>query len=330
MWYLEGIRLLHNLEVISIRCCPSEPYGPRSDVMSVSLVDRTEIHQVDGRVITVHTSLRDIEWLRWHEPTMRLGNGPSVLDTILIHGGGHPGDDDVVWDSLLEQGQEGIRLQTVRSLLFSGPVMFFEELAEILEMLPAVERFSSEIYNPRLEYRETFGGASLCKWLSHGRHALTEASLRGYGMTEETPMLKRGADLGWLPYFRRCKKLRLPCQIRWVAEFGSEPVFPDIEIPSVNSLEDVTLEIMDQRAVTSLQAKRVIEYIQHNTTERTRIDIRFVLCEDGRPYPVHAEDPADWEQAWKIMSSFAEQRERERSLLQSSVRLFTFINATIS
>jgi hypothetical protein len=333
MWYLEGIRLLHNLEVISIRCCPSESYGPRSDVMSVSLVDRTEIHQVDGRVITVHTSLRDIDgWLRWHESTMRLGDGSSVLDTIELHGKEHPEDGNLVEESLWEQRDVGnerarARLQTVRSLFFSGEGMYVGELADILELFPALERFSCEVYNPWITYRETSRGTSLCKWLSHGKHALIEASLSEHGMIEETPTLHTGheyddmeyfgADLRWLPYFRRCKKLRLPCHIRWVDGLGSEPVFPDIEIPSVNSLEDLTLEIMDQRTVTPLQAKRVIEFIQQNTTERTRITIRFVVCEDGRPYPVYAEDPVDWEQAWAMMEDFAEQCERRRTLLQS-------------
>jgi hypothetical protein len=110
------------------------------------------------------------------------------------------------------------------------------------------------MYNPEIRNRELSIGASLCKWLSHGKHALIEASLSEHGMTEETPTLHTGheydemeyfgADLRWLPYFRRCKKLRLPCHIRWVDGLGSEPVFPEIEIPSVNSLEDLTLEIM--------------------------------------------------------------------------------------
>jgi hypothetical protein len=332
MWYLEGIRLLHSLEVISIRCCPSEPYGPRSDVMSVSLVDRTEIHQVDGRVITVHTSLRDIDgWLRWHESTMRLGDGSSVLDTIELYGKEHPEDGNLVEESLLEQHdvrneRARARLQTVRSLFFSKEGIYVGELAYILELFPALERFSCEVYYPGIRYRETFQGASLCKWLSHGKHALVEASLREHGITEETPTLRTGheydqmefgADLRWLPYFRRCKKLRLPCHIRWVAELGSEMIFPDVEIPSINSLEDVTLEIMDQRAVTPLQAKRVIDFIQQNTTERTRITIRFVLCEDGRSYPVCDEDPVDWEEAWEVMKNFAQHCETRRTFLQS-------------
>lgn len=332
MWYLEGIRLLHNLEVISILCCPSESSGVRSDAMSASLVDRTEIHQIDGRAITVRTGLRMIYgWLKWDEPTMHLGDGPSVLDTIVIHGEGHPEDGDFVHESLWEQSRVGTkraraRLQTVRSLFFSGEGMYAGELAYILELFPALERFNSGIFSPEIINRETFPGASLCKWLSHGKHALIEASLREHGMTEETPTLRTGheydemefgADLRWLPYFRRCKKLRLPCHIRWVAELGSETVFPDIEIPSVNSLEIVTLEIMDQRTVTPLQAKRVIDFIQQNTTERTRISIRFVLREDGRPYRVYAEDPVDWEQAWEMMKNFAQQCERRRFFLQS-------------
>jgi hypothetical protein len=94
-------------------------------------------------------------------------------------------------------------------------------------------------------------------------------------------------------------------------------IFPDVEIPSINSLEDVTLEIMDQRAVTPLQAKRVIDFIQQNTTERTRITIRFVLCEDGRSYPVCDEDPVDWEEAWEVMKNFAQHCETRRTFLQS-------------
>lgn len=330
IWYLEGIRLLHNLESISVRCCPgwSAPRYPDEPFT----IERTEIHQTDGRAITVQTGLRDIEeWLKWDEPTMHLGDGSSVLDTILIHGDEHPEDGNFIHESLWDQSQKGnkrarARLQTVRSLFFSGGGMYVGELADILELFPALERFSCEVYYPGIRYGETSGGASLCRWLSHGKHALVEASLREHGITEETPTLhtgheydemRVGADLRWLPYFRRCKKLRLLCHIRWVAELGSEPVFPEIQIPSVNSLEDVTLEIMDQRAVTPVQAKRVIDFIQQNTTERTRISIRFVLREDGRPYRVYAEDPVDWEQAWEMMKNFAQHCETRRTLLQS-------------
>jgi hypothetical protein len=304
MWYLEGIRLLKNLESISVRCCPMSSSPIHPDVT----LERTEIHQIDGRAITVQTVLSEVDGSpRWDEPTMHLGDGTSVLDTIVILEGEHPEDGNFL--SLWGQGQVGTkraraRLQTVRSLLFSGEGMYASELAYILELFPALERFNSGIFSPEIINRETFPGASLCKWLSHGKHALIEASLREHGMTEETPTLRTGyeydemefgADLRWLPYFRRCKKLRLPCHIRWVAKFGSKPVFPAIQIPSVNSLEDLTLKIMDQRAVTPLQAKRVIEFIQQNTTKRTRITIRFVLCDTGRPYPVYVEDPVAWD-----------------------------------
>jgi hypothetical protein len=328
MWYLEGIRLLKNLESISVRCCPmsSSPVHPDVDL------ERTEIYRIDGRAITVQTVLSEIDGSpRWAEPTMHLGGGTSVLDAILIHGERHPGDSNFVYISLWHQSlgrhdQARARLQTVRSLFSYGEGMPSEVIAETLELFPVLERFNSRMYNPEIRNRELSIGASLCKWLSHGKHALIEASLREHDITEETPTLHTGheydemdfgADLRWLPYFRRCKKLRLPCHIRWVDGLGSEPVFPEIEIPSVNSLEDLTLEIMDQRTVTPLQAKRVIEFIQPNTTERTRITIRFVVCEDGRPYPVNAEDPVDWEQAWAMMKNFAEQCERKRSLLQS-------------
>jgi hypothetical protein len=217
--------------------------------MCVSLVDRTEIHHIDGRAITVHTGLKMIHgWLKWDEPTMHLGDGPSILDTIVIHGKLHPEHGNFVHQSLLEQTREGherarARLQTVRSLFFSGQGMFPGSLVETLELFPTLEKFSSEIPDG-IYYRNAFQGALLCKWLCHSKNALIEASLRGHGVSEETPTLdighgdadgmNRGADLAWLPYFRRCKKLRLPCHIQWVAEFGSEPVFPEIQIPSVN------------------------------------------------------------------------------------------------
>lgn len=329
MWYLEGIRLLKNLESISVRCCPMSSSPGHPDVA----LERTEIHQIDGRAITVQTVLSDVDgWPQWDEPTMHLGDGSSVLDTIVIHGENHPEDGNLTHESLWEQTQEGherarARLQNVRSLFFSGQGIFLEELAKILQLFPVLERFNCKIYNPEWMDRNTFAGATLCNWLCHGKHALIEANLQGHGVPEETPKLNTGygdedgmgygADLRWLPYFRRCKKIRLPYHIRWVAEFGSEPVFPDIQIPSINSLEDVTLEIMDQRAVTPLQAKRVIEFIQQNITERTRITIRFVLCEDGRPYPVYSEDQVGWEEAWEMMEDFAEQCESSRTLLQS-------------
>jgi hypothetical protein len=324
----EGIRLLKNLESISVRCC-SRWSSPRYSDEPFT-IERTEIHQIDGRAITVQTVRSVVDGSpRWDEPTMHLGDGTSVLDTIVILEGENPEDGSFLFlwgQSQVENKRARARLQTVRSLFFSGEGMYAGELAYILELFPALERFSCEVYYPGIRYRETFQGASLCKWLSHGKHALVEASLREHGITEETPTLRTGheydqmefgADLRWLPYFRRCKKLRLPCHIRWVAELGSEMIFPDVEIPSINSLEDVTLEIMDQRAVTPLQAKRVIDFIQQNTTERTRITIRFVLCEDGRSYPVCDEDPVDWEEAWEVMKNFAQHCETRRTFLQS-------------
>jgi hypothetical protein len=151
-------------------------------------------------------------------------------------------------------------LNDLRSLSILGAEITVESLGLILLDCPEIETLDVDLCSA---------------WANWFPDRLLDYIEREHRLTDARIL---AAELDWLPYLRRCKKLVLPsCRCR-IGEQAFSPtpslvarVAAECTVP-VN-LEELNLDLLITDITTCTEANAVIEFIKTNTTEQTRITI---------------------------------------------------------
>jgi hypothetical protein len=268
-WDLEGLELMLNLKEISIECCPSEFWGTRrrgSD--HVEMTERLSTEEGD-RWLNVRTVIEDESIIDWDEPSIDMYDFPiSALTKLVIY----PTTPSTFRADLDDRDDRNDR--TIRTL-YSRDV---DRLRDLQSLSILGEKITVEILGfilvdcPELRMLEV----DLCSaWANWFPDRLLDYIEREHRLTDARIL---AAELDWLPYLRRCKKLVLPsCRCR-IGEQAFSPtpslvarVAAECTVP-VN-LEELNLDLLITDITTRSEANAVIEFIKTNTTEQTRITI---------------------------------------------------------
>lgn len=258
---LEGLELMLNLKEISIECCPSECWDTRGDA-HVEMTERLGTEEGD-RWIDVRTVIKDESFINWDEPAIEVYNFPvSALRKLVIYPTTPPthreDEDDRVVRTLCSWHID--RLNGLRSLSILGTEITVECLGLILLDCPELEMLEVDLCFAWVSW---FPG-NLLRYIQR-EHRLTIARIQG-------------AELDWLPYLRRCKRLVLPsCRCR-IGEQAFSPtpslvarVAAECTVPI--NLEELNLDLLITNITTRSEANAVIEFVKINSTEQTRINI---------------------------------------------------------
>jgi hypothetical protein len=258
---LKGLELMLNLKEISIECCPSEFWGIRGNVR----VEMTELLRSEegDRWVDVRTVLKDVGFIDWDEPMMEMRDFPiSALKKLVIYPTTPPMHKQDQEDRTISalRSKHVDRLNDLRSLSILGAEITVESLGLILLDCPEIETLDVDLCFAWVSWfpDEVLGYIKR-------EHRLTDARIQG-------------AELDWLPYLRRCKRLLLPFCRCHVGEQAFSPI-PSLvarvaaECTVPINLEELMLDLIVTDIRTCTEADSVIEFIKINTTEQTRITI---------------------------------------------------------